>query len=143
MLDGLRLLKASHSWASFSRNSALSRAKLVATALAGLLLAAAAWGIHFKAQQDMASALAAYRAESALDTSEIARTVETKFEQIHGGLRTIGMLPSVRRIDRYGETLDQDALASIQQLYNNLASSVAYRKSMSFRRISIPNASIP
>ncbi len=106
--------------------NALVAAKLqvAAAALGVVLIAALAYGIRLKAEQDMASAMAAYRTESALDAASVASAVESKFEQIYGGLRTIGMLPSVRRIDRHGADLDQDALASIQQLYNNLAASV-------------------
>ena len=111
-------------WARVRLRLVAVKAQVASASLALVLVAACAYAIHQKSEQDMASARAAFRAESALDTAHVAGTVEGKFEQVYGGLRTIGLLPSVRRIDRHGSNLDQDALASIQQLYNNLAGSV-------------------
>lgn len=104
-----------------SPNRGQTAAAVFAIALASLLAVA----IHLKAERDMATAIAGYRAESAVETVRVSSAVENKFAQIYGAIRTIGMLPSVRRINRHGANLDKDALSSIQQLYNNLVSSVA------------------
>jgi signal transduction histidine kinase len=69
-------------------------------------------------------ALAAYQVAARQEAVVTAQSVHDKLAQIHAGLRTIGLLPSVRRIDRHGTNLDSDARASIQQLYNNLKTSV-------------------
>ena len=60
--------------------------------------------------------------EDAQQTEVVARAA---FAQIYQNIRTISMLPSVKKINRHGSNLDDDALWSIQQIYNNLASNVA------------------
>ena len=51
--------------------------------------------------------------------------LEMSFKQIYQNIRTISFLPSVRKIDRHGKNLDAEGQASIQQIYNNLASNIA------------------
>ncbi|HND86283.1 MAG TPA: hypothetical protein PLU50_10765, partial [Pseudobdellovibrionaceae bacterium] len=45
--------------------------------------------------------------------------IQNFFKSIYESIRTIAMLPSVRKIDRYGKSLDADAKETIQQIYNN------------------------
>ncbi len=89
-----------------------------------VLAGAFAVAVKLKVDSDLRSALHAYRTQAAGETQTTVESIEEKFAQIYGSLRTIGMLPSVRRIDRHGTNLDDDALASIQQLYNNLKANV-------------------
>jgi signal transduction histidine kinase len=93
-------------------------------AVGAILVAAAVLGINLEANQDFDLARQHYRAEAGRETAQAAAIIESKFDQIHGGIRTIGMLPSVRNIDRHGGNLDADARATIQQIYNNLKSHV-------------------
>ena len=58
------------------------------------------------------------------DARNRAKNIKDAFEQIYQGIRTIGFLPSVRSIDRHGARLGDDGRATIQQVYNNLASNV-------------------
>ena len=69
-------------------------------------------------------ALEAYKEISGERATTAQRTVEDSLNQIYVNLRTISMLPSVRDIDRHGTNIDANARLSIQQIYNNLASSV-------------------
>jgi methyl-accepting chemotaxis protein len=69
--------------------------------------------------------LALFRSHAASDTNIAAKAMEAALTQIYQNIRTISFLPSVRTIDRHGTNLNADGLQSIQQIYNNLASSVA------------------
>ena len=44
---------------------------------------------------------------------------------IYENIRTLASLPSVRTIDRHGQNLSEEARVTFQQIYNNLATSVA------------------
>lgn len=50
--------------------------------------------------------------------------INENFKLIYQQLRTISYLPSVRRIERHGENLNEDGLESIQQIYNNLKQAI-------------------
>lgn len=78
-----------------------------------------------KHSSDLAHAKQAFFHESKIALSQATVNFNTSINQIHQNLRTISFLPSVRKIDRYGKNLNDDSLQSIQQIYNNLASSVA------------------
>lgn len=80
--------------------------------------------IAYKSNSDMAGALAHYRFESQLEAERAAGEVAEKLLLIQQGLRTITLLPGVRRIAAEGSTIDPDSEAAIQQLYNNLKSNV-------------------
>lgn len=90
-------------------------------ALAGALYI----GVYFKARSDFDAALENYRQSALEEAHAAAIAIDEKLQQIHQGLRTISLLPSIRRIGRHAENIDADAHASIQQLYNNMASNVA------------------
>ena len=89
-------------------------------AIAGLI----AFGINFKTQQDYDGALKVFRANSHQDAVLAAKAVANNFNQIYLNLRTISLLASVRRIDRYGENLTLDGRQSVQKIYNNLANNI-------------------
>jgi len=92
-----------------------------AIAAVGLILA---FFVYLKTTEDYAAALQAYRDTSLDESKGIAKGVETSLSEIYQNLRTIAFLPSVQKIDRHGTNLDPDAKASIQQIYNNLATAV-------------------
>lgn len=80
--------------------------------------------VRSKAETDWAGALGAYRTESHKEAERAGHEIGERLQQIQQGLRTISLLPGVRKIDPHGENIDADAKASIQQLYNNLKGSV-------------------
>jgi hypothetical protein len=90
--------------------------------LAALLAACA--GVRWKASREYDAAVQNYRASAHSEAVLAAKNVSVAFDQIYQNLRTIGLLASVRRIDRHGDTLSADARQSVQQLYNNLAKNV-------------------
>lgn len=81
--------------------------------------------VTLKSEKDEAVALEKYRAASQVEAQATAKKVQDAFTQIYQNIRTIGALPSVRKIDRHGKNIDDDAHQSIQQIYNNIASNVA------------------
>ena len=90
-----------------------------------LLTVIALCGVVQKYCSDLAAARRSFRSEAGQDAQIVAREVSRTFRKIYEGMRTIARLPSVRRIDRRAEQLDADARTSIQEIYNNLANSVA------------------
>jgi uncharacterized protein YbjQ (UPF0145 family) len=90
-----------------------------------LLTAMGLWVVVQKYRTDLTSAEASFRSLAGQDAQVVAREVSRTFRKIYEGMRTIARLPSVRRIDRHAEQLDADARTSIQEIYNNLANSVA------------------
>jgi diguanylate cyclase (GGDEF)-like protein len=64
-----------------------------------------------------------------LETAQTAAKNRAKdtgraLNEIYQGVRTIGALPSVRRMDRHGAQLGDDGRETIQQTYNNIANNV-------------------
>jgi len=84
-----------------------------------------AFVVYYKSSADLANARDVYLERSAQQTRAVATRVDGALREIYQNIRTIAQLPSVRAIDRHGENLDENALASIQQIYNNLAVNVA------------------
>ena len=94
----------------------LAAVAVVSAALIALIL--------YKSKSDMAEALAVFRHDAELEADRAAGEVGEKLLLIQQGLRTITLLPGVRRITSDGENIGEDTKASIQQLYNNLKSNV-------------------
>jgi methyl-accepting chemotaxis protein len=86
--------------------------------------AGAAFGIHVNAQLGMQNAQQRFRAESHAASLAAQSVAQIQFTDIYQSLRTISRLPSVRKTDRYAKNINQDGLATVQELYNNLASNV-------------------
>ena len=91
----------------------------------GFLFGLGIFAVHQKAAIDFRSAKDRFRLESHAATLAAANLTQNQFEDIYHNIRTISRLPSVRNVDREGTTLTQDSTATIQEIYNNLASSVA------------------
>ena len=81
--------------------------------------------VYQKASNDYDIALEHYRHVSHNDAKEVAENIANVSNQIYQNIRTISFLPSVRKIDRRASNLDEDAHKTIQEIYNNLASSVS------------------
>jgi methyl-accepting chemotaxis protein len=94
----------------------------VGVCVIGLMMAAF---VYQKAVSDMESARRVFIERSTQEARAVSTRVSGALREVYQNIRTIAQLPSVRTLDRYGENLDQNALASIQQIYNNLASGVA------------------
>jgi signal transduction histidine kinase/DNA-binding NarL/FixJ family response regulator len=97
---------------------------LLSFAVVGVTSAALFALIRYKSDSDMTEELAHYRTESQLEAERAAGEVAEKLHLIQQGLRTITLLPGVRRIASQGSEIDADSEAAIQQLYNNLKSNV-------------------
>ncbi len=98
-----------------------SKSAVPAIVLAGLILLGVFAG-RSKIEADQA--LEAYRERARQESDAVRDKLARALKDIQGDLRTISLLPSVRRISRHGENLDFDARATIQQLYNNLKLSI-------------------
>lgn len=81
--------------------------------------------VYEKANKDYDIALQHYKQVSHNDAKEVAEKIANVSNQIYQNIRTISFLPSVRKIDRRASNLDEDARKTIQEIYNNLASSVS------------------
>lgn len=81
--------------------------------------------VHEKARKDYDIALEHYKQVSDNEAKEVAEKIANVTNQIYQNIRTISFLPSVRKIDRHASNLDDDAHKTIQEIYNNLASSVS------------------
>jgi signal transduction histidine kinase/DNA-binding response OmpR family regulator len=78
-----------------------------------------------KARHDYGVALEHYRITSYDEARNVAEKLEDVTTNIYRNIRTISFLPSVRKIDRHATNIDSDDHKTIQQIYNNLASSVS------------------
>ena len=97
--------------------------------VAGLL----ALEMHKKYVYDQTHCHEQFVQESTTEVRSTARSVEALFTRAYHGLRTIARLPGVRRITSEtdvefhggGAGFDEDARATVQEIYNDLASAVA------------------
>jgi diguanylate cyclase (GGDEF)-like protein len=97
----------------------LGYAAVVALGTAMAIGAADVW------RHDWNASLEHFRQNAASDTRTAAQAVEGKLSAIYENIRTLSFLPSVRTISRHGENLSEEARLTFQQVYNNLANSVA------------------
>jgi signal transduction histidine kinase len=89
--------------------------------LIGVSIAAA---LHSITKAEQGHALERYRASASSQTQTVSRSVETKLDHIYTNLRTLALLPGVKKIDRHAKNVDDDTRTTFQQIYNNLATSV-------------------
>ncbi len=81
--------------------------------------------VRVDATRDFASAKQRYVENSRATSTATAKHVEDALRSIYENLRTLTFLPSVKGIDRHGANLGGEGRATIQQVYNNLASNVS------------------
>ena len=93
---------------------------LIVAAGAGLAMA-----VNADIRSDLDAARNHYIENAHADAVGAATRVEDKLRSIYENIRTLTFLPSVRNIDRHGTNLSEEGRATIQQVYNNLASNVA------------------
>jgi signal transduction histidine kinase/DNA-binding response OmpR family regulator len=84
-----------------------------------------AYQTYQKAIHDNNVALEHYKTASLEDAKNVAQKLGDVTTNIYRNIRTISLLPSVRKIDRHASNLDSDDHKTIQEIYNNLASSVS------------------
>ncbi|MFZ2587599.1 MAG: methyl-accepting chemotaxis protein [Alphaproteobacteria bacterium] len=84
-----------------------------------------AGGVYWKSGHDYEAALDKFKAEARVETDIAAKKVNLALSLIYQNLRTISLLPGVRKVNDDGSNLDGDALQAVQQIYNNLTSNVA------------------
>ena len=90
---------------------------VIVAALVALVL------VESRRRMDLAAATFVRNSADAARTS--LRPIEQLFEHVYEDLRTLAALPSVRAVDRHGESLMGDSRETFQQIYNNLANAVA------------------
>ncbi len=81
--------------------------------------------VNLRLQDDLKVAKDLFRQEGAQQTQTDLTTYRNAFQQMYEGLRTIGRLPGVKRIDRFAAEFHDTDKQAVQEIYNNLASSVA------------------
>ena len=91
----------------------------------GAVAATGSWLVHWRSGAGIAHEREIYRTESHDASALAAARVDATFQALYRGLRTMARLPGVRKIGRHGEQFDADAKQTVQELYNNLATSVA------------------
>jgi methyl-accepting chemotaxis protein len=100
-----------------SSSSQTNKFKLVTLFIVG---AAALTGLQIiKLKKDINKAKFEYRKTKDLELNQIATQVDAKLTYLYQSIRTMSLMPGVRKIDRYGKSLDRDATMSLQQLFNN------------------------
>ncbi len=109
-------------WASARSPRITDRIVAAASVAAAIGLAL---GVRSMEESQTRAAMAGFRADQHGSTVESARRLESLFRDMYHNLRTIARLPGVRNIDRYATNFDSNARATAQELYNNLAQTVA------------------
>lgn len=108
-----------------SVNKATNRVRFLgALGILGVTAALVA-GARFSEHRSLDAALTDYQHRSQAEAAHIGAHLGNCFNGIYEGARTIARLPGVRSIDRYATNFDGDARRTVQEIYNNLASSVA------------------
>lgn len=104
---------------SFMKKDAFGYIVIIAVALIF------AFFIQRKSANDYEAAKNRYIERSHIEAQQAADKIQSAMTQIYQNIRTISLLPGVKKVDRYGEKFDQDAKISVNEIYKNLASNVA------------------
>ena len=107
------------------QNSTKSRTAITGYIAIILIGSVLAFLVNMKSQKDYFVALEHYKQASQTEAEQAAKNMGYSLKQLYQGIRTISLLPSVKNIDRYGKNLDDNAHATIEQIYNNMVSNVA------------------
>jgi len=90
--------------------------------------------VQWKYRRNLKAALETFRSEQHSATALVGRDIESSLRETYQGLRTIALLPGVRRIGRYpsfhnpnigDDSFDDDARQTVQGFYDNLSSKVS------------------
>lgn len=74
---------------------------------------------YFKFKANVQADQDSFIKENTVAAEKKAVFIQEKLTQLYQSIRTMSLLPGVRKIDRYAEKFDEDSKASVQQLYNN------------------------
>jgi methyl-accepting chemotaxis protein len=75
--------------------------------------------IFFKFKKDVNALKETYITEKSLVAQDAAQKIENKIHIAYQTVRTISFLPGVMKIEKRGDTIGEEGVATIQQLYNN------------------------
>ncbi len=78
-----------------------------------------------KYNTEYATELKIYLKDSSSEAEDIARETGAALRNVYQDLRTISLLPAVRKTDRRGTNVDADHRDAIQRIYNNLRDNIA------------------
>ena len=81
--------------------------------------------VHLRLERDLGGEKENFRQEAHERALITKAGIESRIALVYQGIRTMARLPGVRGIDRYARNFDTNARATVQELYNNLASGVA------------------
>lgn len=80
--------------------------------------------IQYQYRQDKSKALVVFKEKKQVSLTNTKEIIENKFNQVYRTIRTMSLLPGVRKIDRYGKNFAADSKGAVQQLYNNAYSAI-------------------
>jgi methyl-accepting chemotaxis protein len=87
-----------------------------ATGLVSLVLV---FSSIYKYTNDIAIMKENFKKQNKIQSEILAKTIEEKISYLYQSIRTMSLIPGVRKIDRYAKNFDHDAKATVQQIYNN------------------------
>ncbi len=93
--------------------------------LIGVLGFILAYFTHYHSNLTLNDALASYKLKSHDQALLVKAEIKRTFDVLYESLRTAARLPGVKKIDRYAENFRGDADQTLQEIYNNIANSVA------------------
>lgn len=76
---------------------------------------------ELKTSSDYEQAYETYQVRKRAETLSVETQVRSKLDHVFQCLRTISVLPSVRRISRHGENIEADAMVALREFYDGLA----------------------
>lgn len=90
-----------------------------------LIASTSGYLITLEANNDIQTSLEHYKKESLRKSQLTAKHIQSSLTQIYQNIRTISLLPGIRGVTDKDAYIDKPTLETIQQIYNNLAYSVA------------------
>lgn len=88
---------------------------LVASGIGIVLLSV--WSFKYRSDLDLAKK--SFVKVEDQNLKEVADLMREKIKLVYQSIRTMSLVPGVRKIDRYAKTFQADAKGTVQQLYNN------------------------
>ncbi len=90
-----------------------------------LIVTAMLAALRIDVSRNLATARQHYVESSDAAAGTTATNIQEALREIYENVRTLTFLPSVKNLDRHGTNLTSEARATIQQIYNNLATNVS------------------
>ncbi len=76
-------------------------------------------GQFWKYRNNLESFKTLYREQKNTEVDKTVSEIDSKLSYFYQSMRTMSLLPGVKKVDRHGTNLDDDAKMSLQQLFNN------------------------